>query len=480
MKFLGRMEELGRLRRLTESKGGGLAVVHGRRRVGKTRLLLEWLDRVGGLYFVADTSAPPLQRRYLAETLARKFPGFADVSYPDWRSLFARLAGDAERDGWRGPLVLDEIPCLAAASPELPSVLQGWLDGAARKAGLIIAIAGSSQRMMQGIVLGRESPLYQRAREILKLDPLPAECLRAAFGVDDPTALVDLYTAWGGIPKYWELSRDLGMVPRDQVEHLVLDPLGALHDEPNTLIIEEDPAIAQIRPLLDVIGAGAHRASEIAGRIGRPATALSEPLRRLQEVGLVIREVPFGKSAKTSKQSLYKLLDPFCRLWFRLVAPHRAALVAGTRRSRLHLLGQGWPGLASAAWEELTRLAVPRLSPDAPIGRTGPWGPALRWWAGRGKDPQREFACEWDFVAESLDGARLLLGETKWSAEALSAEAVEGEARRLLARPRPQLPGAEEDRELVFALAVIAVNGRPDLPPGVVLLTGSNIFDPTH
>jgi hypothetical protein len=74
---------------LAELEGGGLAVVWGRRRIGKTRLLLEWSEREGGVYTVADQSAPDLQRAYLARAIAQVLPGFADVTYPDWERLLS-------------------------------------------------------------------------------------------------------------------------------------------------------------------------------------------------------------------------------------------------------------------------------------------------------------------------------------------------------------------------------------------------------
>src|SRR5688572_4454872 len=98
MKFLDRERETERLDRLV-ARGGGFAAVYGRRRIGKTRLLVEWVRRHGGVYTVADQSAPEVQRRYLAQALATRLPGFADVGYPDWRALLARLARDAAAAG---------------------------------------------------------------------------------------------------------------------------------------------------------------------------------------------------------------------------------------------------------------------------------------------------------------------------------------------------------------------------------------------
>src|SRR5213596_2269296 len=93
MLFLNRKAELVALAEL--AREGGLAVVWGRRRIGKTRLLLEWCDRERGVYTVADQSGPDTQRAYFARAIAPVLPGFADVTYPDWERLLSRLAADA-------------------------------------------------------------------------------------------------------------------------------------------------------------------------------------------------------------------------------------------------------------------------------------------------------------------------------------------------------------------------------------------------
>src|SRR5947208_16179055 len=102
MKFLDRKDELRRLSSLV--RPGGLAVVTGRRRVGKTRLLIEWVEHHGGAYFVADQSSAELQRQYLTNVLATRLPGLEGVRFADWRSLFVSLAERAISTRWRGPL----------------------------------------------------------------------------------------------------------------------------------------------------------------------------------------------------------------------------------------------------------------------------------------------------------------------------------------------------------------------------------------
>jgi len=469
MLFLDRSEEMARLNRLMARRAGGLAVVYGRRRLGKTRLLLEWASKHDGLYTVADLSSADVQRRYFAQAVSTRLPGFADVEYRDWRSLLSRLAREARLARWRGPILFDELPYLVISSPELPSVLQQWNDHEAREARLVVAVAGSSQRMMQGLVLSAEAPLYGRAKEILELRPIDPQYLKAAFGRQTPTTLLENYTAWGGVPRYWELAVEERGTPASRVEQLALDPLGPLHREPDRILIEEVPSALEVRPVLDAIGAGAHRVSEIAARVGRPATSISRPLERLLGMGLVRREIPFAESEKKSRRSLYKIDDPFFRLWFRVVAPYRGLLASSGRGARMELLNRFWPHLVSLAWEEFCRKRVPLVHPRTPLGELGPWAAASRWW--KGEMP------EWDIVSESTGRRRLLLGECKWMGRPLGRASLEKQARALFSKAPPSLPRSYGDHEIVRALFVPALApGTARSAKGVIVTTSSDLL----
>ena len=151
------------------------------------------------------------------------------------------------------------------------------------------------------------------------------------------------YSVWGGVPRYWVAAERYGKDLDAAVDEQVLDSLGLFHDEPMTLLQSEIPSAASLKPYLDVIGGGANRVSEIAERLGVSATALSRPLARLVELGLIKREIPFGESEKNSKKSLYRLADPFCKFWFGVVASRRSAFA---RASESVLL----PRVKSGIW----------------------------------------------------------------------------------------------------------------------------------
>jgi hypothetical protein len=123
------------------------------------------------VYYLADEREPPLQRSGLAREIARALPGFEEVRYPDWDSLFQRWWNSSPPGRI---LVLDEFPLLVSGSRELPGILQGLLDRGKKGAPSLI-LCGSSQAMMQGLVLDGSAPLYGRAREILKVGPKAAQ-----------------------------------------------------------------------------------------------------------------------------------------------------------------------------------------------------------------------------------------------------------------------------------------------------------------
>jgi len=357
VKFVNRHQELARLNQLMKGKTSAVAVVWGRRRVGKSRLLLEWIRPNKGIYYMADESTPLLQRQHFASVIAHTFPGFSDVDYPDWDALFARLAKEALLAKWRGPLIIDELPYLIASSPELPSVLQRFIDRDAKEAKLVIALCGSSQRMMQGAILEATSPLYGRAQEIIKLSPISIGYLGKALKLKNCKTIVETYAVWGGIPRYWELVEKSRGSFLEKLDRLVLDPMGSLHEEPGRLLLEE--SAMSLKPILDAIGMGHHRLSEVGARIGLSATSLMRPIERLIELDLLEREHPYGVDEQNTKRTLYKIKDPFLRFWFNVVAPKRSWLSQVPPALRLELIKEKLPKLFAEGWENLCRKAVP-------------------------------------------------------------------------------------------------------------------------
>lgn len=397
-----RQEERSCLLRLISQAVGSLGVLYGRRRCGKSRLLREVLPRDRTVYYVGDDREASLQRAALAKEIGWLLVGFDRVEYPDWEALFDRFWSSAPAGT---VLVLDELPALVSQSSEIPSLLQKWIDSQTER-GIHLLVAGSSQRMMQGLVLDRGVPLYGRAREILKIRPLRPGWIVDALAPGKPEMAVEAYSFWGGVPRYWELAADHAS-SHQALRDLVLSPLGRLYEEPLRILRDGLRDTAQASSILSLIGVGCSRPSEIAARLGKPASSMSRPLGRLLEMELIGREVPFGESPRRSKKVLYRIADPFLRTWFRFVEPNRSRLEARLVDLVMAGLEERLRHHAAETWEELARESVPLL---ALHGET--WGPAGRWW-GSGLDRR---PLELDVVAESLDGDALLVGKVQRSA----------------------------------------------------------------
>lgn len=454
--FLNRRNELGRIERAFRAKESSLVVVYGRRRLGKSRLVQEALRGRKAVYYVGDERDGSLQREGIAREIDALVPSFSAVTYRDWWSLLERFWRDAPAGA---VLTLDEFPSLVGRAPELPGLLQKLLDrtsGPARH----VALTGSSQRMMHGLALDASAPLYGRAREVLRVAPLPPRWLKTAFSLRSPRAVVEHFAIWGGVPRYWELARAHASTDA-AVRALVLDPLGVLHDEPARLLADDLDDPGRASSILALIGAGAHRVSEIAGRLGRPSTDLARPLAVLVELGLVVRETPFGVAPRDSKRSFYRIADPFLRYWFRFVAPNRSRLAAGQIDAVAAVIAAAWPGHLAGVWEDLARASVAR----AEIAGTR-WKPAGRLW---GNDTAGA-PFEVDVAAESIDDPnRVLLGEVKLRATAAEVARELGALREKASRIR-ELAG----KRLEFVVWVLygPKSRRPELRGAADVIDG--------
>jgi uncharacterized protein len=314
MSFVNRVRELEALE--TVGKTGGLAVVYGRRRIGKTRLLGEWLKGRKGLYTQAIEAVVGIQ----IEQVMRDIGSELDIRIrpKDWNEVFELVGGSGKAQ----VLCLDEFPYLVAADPSLPSVLQRWLDHRC-PGGFTLVLAGSSTRAMNDQFLNRGTPLYQRARKLIQVEPMDyrAFCTACGLKLEKEESFV-CYSLVGGVPKYWEFV-ERGGSAEQLAEELFFGPSPYLEDEPARILRDEH--ISGLAPLsvLEAIGRGANKTSEIAARLETAQTNLGRVYQHLLDASILEREIPFGESSRSTKRILYRIADPALRFWFAVYSPQR-------------------------------------------------------------------------------------------------------------------------------------------------------------
>ena len=375
--FTNRVRELEELD--ASARVGGLVVLFGRRRVGKTRLLTHWLEKRSGVYSQAIEAAVPMQIEQTVRDIGSALP--QGIQPKTWMEFFELL-----RYGPAGTvLCLDEFPYLVASDASLPSVVQRWLDHH-RPEGFTLVLSGSSTGAMNDCFLNRAAPLYQRARKLIHLEPMDYAAFCGACGLDRSSKeSFTRYALVGGIPKYWEFV-EAGATPLDLAEELFFGRSAFLEDEPVRILREE--RIAGLTPLsvLEAVGRGASKTSEIAARLGTAQTNLGRTLQQLLDASLLEREIPYGESLRTTKKTLYRIGDPALRFWFRVYSPqrslwHRLTIEEKTKHLHDH---------AATVFEDYCRLRHPE---------------AARYW---------EAKAEFDFLRR--EGEKIVVSEVKFKA----------------------------------------------------------------
>ncbi len=382
-------------------------VLYGRRRIGKSTLLQKVLDRRSEyIYYMCDMTSETNQRFQFATFAAQVVPNFDQATYPSWEMLFTLLSQQLQS---RTVVCIDEFPYLVKNCPALPSILQRLIDSKTLKFDLIIC--GSSQQLMQGFVMDAQEPLYGRADEIIKMDPIPASFIQQALQCDARQA-VEEYAVWGGVPRYWELRLDYPDL-KTAVSQLLLRPQGTLLAEPERLLRDDMRETVQANTILATIGNGANKISEIAARAGKNANNITEPLSRLRELGYIRREIPFGDDEKKSKRGIYRINDPLLDFQFKFIAPFRSYIELGKGNIVMDIIANRFSEYAGACWENLCRDFV---SGNIIEGIT--YKMASRWWGkifpDKTTEPEGKMV-ELDVLAESFDGKHLLIGECKWT-----------------------------------------------------------------
>jgi AAA+ ATPase superfamily predicted ATPase len=96
-----------------------------------------------------------------------------------------------------------------------------------------------------------------------------------------------------------------------------------MEQEPLRILRDEGITGLNALAVLEAVGRGAERPSEIASRLGTAQTNLSRLLQQLLDASVLSRELPFGESIRSTKKILYRIQDPAMRFWFRIYSPHR-------------------------------------------------------------------------------------------------------------------------------------------------------------
>ncbi|MBQ9003750.1 MAG: ATP-binding protein [Eggerthellaceae bacterium] len=413
--FVGREAELDRLERCARKGTFQMAVIYGRRRVGKTALIAEFARGRRSLFFTALEQSDADNLRDLAGAVSEFFG--SNVLFQSWKDALSYIAERAAEESF--VFVFDEFPYAAKRHPALPSELQIAIDRRMKDTGMFLILCGSNQGFMESDVLGQKSPLYGRRTLQMKLNPLGYRDAARMLDALAPQDAFRAYACFGGVPYYLE-QYDQGASLNDNLAAQFFDASGFLYGEPQMLLRQELSEPAVYNSILRAIAGGATKQGEIAARVGVETAGVSRYLATLLDLGIIARAYPFGENPETSRRGLYRILEGSFAFWFRFVMPRTSMIEEGMGQLAADALTDEvlntYMGprfeLVCAEW-----LRAQALESRLPLQAMH----VGSWW---GTDPAKREQTDIDVLAAD-DSGGLLIGECKYRNEFNETQAIE-------------------------------------------------------
>lgn len=327
--FVDRAQEIETLEKEYRRKGSSLVVLYGRRRVGKTTLITEFIKDKPSLFFLAGEESEAQNRAYFKEKAA-DFLGSAllrEAQVKNWNPIFKAIV-DA-RLPEKPVIVIDEFQYIGRSNPAFPSIFQRIWDEVLKQQPVMVILCGSLISMMESQTLSYGSPLYGRRTAQIRLKQIPFRYYHEFFPGKGERELVELYSVTGGVPQYIELFSQSGDLYQS-IQSCVLNPSGYLYDEPHFLLQQEVSEIGTYFSVIRAIAAGNRKLSDIARVMEVKATSLTKYLKVLADLDLLEREIPVTEeNPEKCKRGLYRIKDNYIRFWFAFVYPNMSFLETG-------------------------------------------------------------------------------------------------------------------------------------------------------
>lgn len=414
MKFLGREKEILGLEK-EYARDGGFVVIYGRRRIGKTTLIKQFIKSKTAFYFLATKEVESQSMKRFAGVIARTTGNsvMQKAAFSDWLDLFQAVADYKPNE--KKVLVIDEFPYLVKVNDSFPSILQNAWDEILKDSNVMLILCGSLISMMKKHALSYESPLYGRRTAQMRIAPLPFTTVYENQKLSFEEA-AEQYSITGGVPKYMEFFSD-GQPLYEQIKENVLSKNGFLYEEPNFLLTDEVQVPTNYFSIIKVIADGNHKLGTIAGILGLETSALTPYLKTLSELGFIEKQVPVTeKNAEKTRKGLYFISDNFLRFWFRYVYPYKGELELDNIQISLDELNKDFrEKFVAFAYEDICKEIFAKLCSDKKIDFT-PSKIASYWLNDYGGNTQI------DVMAVDTVNKRLFAGECKYRNQPIDAD----------------------------------------------------------
>ncbi len=412
IQFINRKNELEFFENQLKKPASSFVVLYGRRRVGKSELLKQFIADKKAIYLLATQEVEKEIVSSFSNELADYFRDNTLKINPF--SQFSHLMDYLSKKNTKGlVVVIDEFPYLIDANKAIPSILQKYWDTHFKSRGPNIILCGSSIGAMETEVLGRKSPLYGRRTGQWKLDPLPFREFIKFFPNAPFEMLIEFYSITGGIPLYI-LEFNGKKTAQQNAKEAIAMRGSLLYQEAEIILKEELREPKTYFSILKGIAAGKNTLNELSNSLGVERTALIRYIDTLKELELIGAEKPVTSKEKSRKTN-YILKDNYFKFWFKFVYPYKKDLDSFEFESFTQNFRQNFNSYVGKLFESVCLEAVTKKKP-IPLAKTG------RWW-GFQRDEGIRKAVEIDILSLNEETKEILFAECKWK-DKVDAEQV--------------------------------------------------------
>jgi len=412
--FIGRQKELEALSDQYQQDRFTFIPVYGRRRVGKTQLIEEFIRDKRAIFFTAVNKGTYKNNLELLSKAI--FEG--SNAHPIYNSFYDAMEGVYElAQKEKLIFVIDEFPYLAQSEESILSILQQFIDLKFLKTNMMLILSGSSLSFMENQVMGYQSPLYGRRNGQIKLLPMNFQTARQFAPNFSKLDQAIMFAVTGAIPKYLSLFNDALSLDAN-IRGQYFDRNAYLFEETDNLLKQEFKEPALYQSIITAIAGGASQMKDIKNKVGEESSTIATYIKSLLDTGIVKKEVP-AMDKHDSRKTIYRLEDGMFRFWYRFVYPN-VSLVALDKGEMVY--NRIKPQITDFMGEVFEKLCIEymwSIYDTLPV----PFQNISRWW---GNNPSLKSQMEIDFIANRNESKEAIFGECKWRNEELDRGVIEG------------------------------------------------------
>lgn len=413
--FIGRNRELSKLNNLYESAKFEFAVIYGRRRVGKTAIINEFIKDKPAVFFTGVETNAKQNLENFSKCILEYATGIdSDTTFGSFQSALEYVFELAKQK--RIVLVIDEYPYVARASKSLASTLQSLIDKYKDDSKLFLILCGSSMSYMEDQVLAYKAPLYGRRTAQFKIQPFDffesCEYFKKFSKNDQALA----YGVMGGTPQYLlQINDNLSI--EDNIKNTYLNPMSSIYEEPNNLLKQEVREPAIYNAIIAAIATGSSKMSEITGKVGEDSSVCATYIRNLIALGIVKKETPYG--ANSARKTIYSIEDNMFRFWYRFVPENTSIIARGAADLAYKRIEPQLSNYMGTVFEDICKQYLWKLLLEGKCAIN--FTELGRWWGANPKTRKQE---EIDIVGVA-DKNTVLFAECKWTNEKVDTGVLE-------------------------------------------------------